>query len=118
MSKVETIRAWQAKHPDRVLAASRRWKARNKERLKAYALQRLAYAHSLLTQCTLCSETASDELLFHHRDPATKLFKVLSGNHSEEALKAEIAKCDVVCKKCHRKIHVRMRRLARIVHFT
>jgi hypothetical protein len=42
---------------------------------------------------------------FDHRDPATKLFNLMSGRaslKSEHALIAEAAKCDIVCANCHR----------------
>jgi len=42
---------------------------------------------------------------FDHRDPKKKIFNVsqaaVSGN-SLESIKAEIAKCDLVCSNCHR----------------
>lgn len=45
---------------------------------------------------TVCME-------FDHRDPAEKLFVVASGLlRSHRALRAEMAKCDVVCSNCHR----------------
>jgi hypothetical protein len=42
---------------------------------------------------------------FDHRDPSTKLFKVMSGRAmlmSTKRVMAEVAKCDVVCVNCHR----------------
>lgn len=41
---------------------------------------------------------------FDHRDPEQKLYNIGSLNlsSSESALRAEIAKCDVVCSNCHR----------------
>lgn len=42
---------------------------------------------------------------FDHRDPAAKSFRLTSGAAmlaSAQRLKAEIAKCDVVCANCHR----------------
>jgi len=48
---------------------------------------------------------------FDHRDPATKLFNLMTGRASlmsDEKLLAEVAKCDIVCANCHR---VRTKRL-------
>jgi hypothetical protein len=56
----------------------------------------------------MCS--SSDDITFHHRDPSTKLFnigdKIRSFNpYRLEKIKAEMAKCDPVCRKCHNEIH-------------
>ena len=45
---------------------------------------------------------------FDHRDPATKLFNLMTGRASlmsDEKLLAEVAKCDIVCANCHRMLH-------------
>lgn len=46
-------------------------------------------------------------LHFHHRDPATKAFAVAPRlpTASVEALRAEVAKCDLLCWRCHRDTH-------------
>ena len=56
-------------------------------------------------KCRGCG--ARGPLDFHHRDPATKEFKVSRGRYqySWERVRAEIAKCDLLCKECHRKKH-------------
>jgi hypothetical protein len=48
-----------------------------------------------------------DNLTFHHRDPTQKKFTIgqNGGNKTVKQLKAEIAKCDLVCRTCHDKIH-------------
>jgi len=49
-------------------------------------------------------------IAFHHRDPAAKKFKVGTfGYLMNAAVLAEIAKCDIVCRKCHAHIHYGMR---------
>lgn len=78
--------------------------------------------------CKVCGETYLEALDFHHRDPKDKLFEVSQffrlqtrpvKFHSKrkskwfapvlafgvESLFEEIAKCDVVCATCHRKVH-------------
>jgi len=53
-----------------------------------------------------CGESVGAALLFHHRDPSTKLSAVSSlATASMERLLAEIAKCDVLCFNCHAKAH-------------
>jgi len=60
-------------------------------------------------KCKICSyDRCIDALIFHHRDPRTKLFKISGINLSNkkiEILKAEISKCDLLCANCHAEIH-------------
>jgi hypothetical protein len=51
--------------------------------------------------CVDCGQDDSHYLRFHHRDPKTKEFEIGAGSRSHETLMREIAKCDVVCAKCH-----------------
>lgn len=57
--------------------------------------------------CIRCGERDFYCLEFHHRDPKTKLFTV--GQHFNHMawgrVLEEIAKCDVLCANCHRKLH-------------
>lgn len=64
-----------------------------------------AYKDSLC--CALCSESSTECLDFHHKDPKEKEYLVsyLSNNGSKEKLFEEIAKCVVLCANCHRKVH-------------
>lgn len=59
-------------------------------------------------KCIRCGYNRCVEVLeFHHRDPATKLFKL--HNHSMmkpwNDLIDEASKCDLLCANCHREIH-------------
>jgi len=54
-----------------------------------------------------CSDCGNEHPYFvmdmDHLDPRTKKFDLGNPwNHTEEAVKAEIAKCEVVCANCHR----------------
>lgn len=59
--------------------------------------------------CKLCRETHPACLDFHHKDPDQKVVmnvaKLISKNYGWERILAEIAKCDVICANCHRKLH-------------
>ena len=58
--------------------------------------------------CARCGEAHPGTLDFHHRDPAQKLFILATVNaraRDQEEIAAEIAKCDVLCANCHRKLH-------------
>jgi len=55
-----------------------------------------------------CGESNPAVLVYHHRDPSTKVACVSQlinkGKHLDE-IKSEIEKCDVVCHNCHVIIH-------------
>lgn len=59
-------------------------------------------------KCSRCPETHPATLDFHHRDPMTKKANVshiyLKG-WSLRKVQEEIAKCDILCSNCHRKLH-------------
>lgn len=54
-----------------------------------------------------CRRCSSDKRLsFHHRDPRRKRFNIGDGRYrSWSALEREVAKCIVLCKKCHAQEH-------------
>lgn len=59
--------------------------------------------------CSLCNETHPACLDFHHRDPSTKRFAIsdffkLKPSRFADLLD-ELKKCDVVCVRCHRRLH-------------
>lgn len=67
-------------------------------------------------KCERCSEDHPAVLDFHHRDPSKKSSH-LSGaavrkGWSVARLKEEIAKCEVLCSNCHRKLHWSQRPVA------
>mgnify|MGYP001587426185 CR=1 FL=1 len=65
------------------------------------------YQYKATLKCA-CGESHPACLEFHHRDPSTKLFQVSAFNSHKQnmdVLKVEIAKCDVLCANCHRKLH-------------
>ena len=56
--------------------------------------------------CSVCDEGRTACLDLHHKDPTTKEFELSEGyKRSIKAIKAELAKCIVVCANCHRVIH-------------
>lgn len=57
-------------------------------------------------KCSICSESVTACLDFHHTDPTKKSFNVASARTlSWETIEQEINKCILVCKNCHVKIH-------------
>lgn len=62
--------------------------------------------------CALCPENDPVALAFHHPDPAIKEFTIgkavsasIEMRTANAKLKAEIAKCVVLCHNCHAKVH-------------
>jgi alkylhydroperoxidase family enzyme len=109
---------WRKENPEAARVAARAYEARNAERLKQQRLDRVEAKHAIVDAvraagCSRCPEKDPDCLDFHHRDPATKtnsLAKLINGVRRLSVLMEEIAKCDVLCANCHRKLHARERR--------
>ncbi len=56
----------------------------------------------------MCGITDPIVLDFHHRDPSEKKTNVARfgrGGWSLKRIDEEIAKCEVVCANCHRRLH-------------
>lgn len=59
-------------------------------------------------KCARCSENHPACLDFHHRDRNSKLYTVsyMAGmGKSKPRILEEIAKCDILCANCHKKLH-------------
>lgn len=55
--------------------------------------------------CHICGESDPVCLDFHHKDPEEKLFTIgMSSGRKRSVLLSEIAKCEVLCSNCHRKL--------------
>lgn len=58
--------------------------------------------------CSRCGDSRWYVLDFHHRDPKKKehdVAQLVAKSVSIAKVKAEIARCDVVCSNCHRELH-------------
>lgn len=77
---------------------------RSRDRKKRYRKDWIKFKSTLA--CLKCGEEDYRCLDFHHRDPATKEFKVAdkAGRIPLKTVLIEVAKCDVLCANCHRKI--------------
>jgi len=95
----EYQRRYQAKRPDYY---------RDKARQQA---ERITSWLDELREGAACIECGEDHpacIVFHHRDPEQKLFNIADARDvgpSKKRLLAEVAKCDVLCSNCHRKLH-------------
>ena len=58
-------------------------------------------------ECHLCGEDEPVVLDFHHINPEEKLFGIASSwkQYGLERVASEIAKCVLVCRNCHAKLH-------------
>jgi hypothetical protein len=53
------------------------------------------------TGCVDCGVKNPIVLQFHHRDNGCNIGKLVSSNRTWNTIRAEIAKCDVLCANCH-----------------
>lgn len=90
------MRLWRAENRDEYLARVRETRREKKD-----------WLDSQKVKCERCPETHIACLEFHHRNPAEKdfLLSVAVAKYSLDRIKAEAAKCDVLCSNCHRKHH-------------
>lgn len=61
-------------------------------------------------KCSNCAENHIACLEFHHKDKDTKIYNVSGMGRryaSKQLILDEIAKCEVLCANCHRKLHYR-----------
>lgn len=77
---------------------------------KKFIESRLKWIHEYKHKrgCAFCRENDPRCLDFHHRESETKIMGIayMMSRHKEKILK-EIAKCDLLCSNCHRKITYR-----------
>lgn len=74
-----------------------------------YQRNKIIIDNCKLSHLCSCGENDIACLEFHHRDPSKKKFQISNeGKHSSiKVLNEEIAKCDILCKNCHTKLHNR-----------
>lgn len=83
----------------------RKGKAERRKRVKE---KHLKYVYNLKKEsgCEICGNRKIENLTFHHRNRKTKTHRISNlYGRSWTKLLNEILKCDIVCLKCHRKIH-------------
>lgn len=58
--------------------------------------------------CSECGEKRDGALIFHHKNPDTKIdsvSKMATNRYSMKQVKEEIEKCEIVCSNCHAEKH-------------
>ena len=60
-------------------------------------------------QCSTCGYSKCFAALeFHHTDPSTKevgISQLIGSSPSEDTLRNELEKCELLCANCHREVH-------------
>ena len=96
---------------------NREWRKANKELCRTYSRKNVDKKRQFCIdckkglKCAKCGEGHPACLVFHHRDPKEKEFDIGDGfwSKSVERVMNEIAKCDVLCANCHKKLHYDLR---------
>ena len=87
---------------DGVFAIS--WGVKSKEQMDEQYRQRWAAAKALLgNRCQVCG--TKDSLVFHHRDPVTKIRRLSNFSYVDPEFWEEFQKCDLICRSCHAREH-------------
>ena len=91
---------WYYENQDRQKDNVRRNNQTYRDNARSYVL-----AYLLTHPCSQCGETDPRVLEFHHEgDKESEVSRLMGRGASLDALRAEIAKCSVVCANCHRKL--------------
>ena len=106
---------WKDENQDKLRQYRRTWYERNKQRAQNSVIARRQELNRYIERrkaeigCRMCSERHLACLDFHHRDPSEKEIEVSriarTYGWSIERIEVEIAKCDILCANCHRKLH-------------
>src|SRR5713101_282870 len=114
-------KAWRSENKDKLTTYKKIYAENNKERLSNYHKIHRQKKQDLIDSykdkpCLDCGNKFPLECMdFDHRNSEIKrncVGTLVSRSASEEAIIAEIAKCDLVCSNCHR-IRTKKRREAR-----
>jgi len=114
---------WKDENREKLRQYRRAWYQRNTEQAKSSISRRIQTLSEYVERrkaeigCKYCPEDHPGCLDFHHRDPSEKTLDVSrivrDRGWSIGRIEIEIAKCDVVCANCHRKLHWTERRQSR-----
>lgn len=105
---------WRRENADKLRLYRRVWYAKNRQhalevvKKRKTELKAWVKKYKRKLSCSICGETHPACIEFHHKDPVIKeigLSRVGSNGWSIKKIEREIAKCQVVCSNCHKKIH-------------
>lgn len=109
----ESCRKWRENNPDKQKIASRNWSRNNPDKIKEYSKRQKQKKRDYVNKfkvngCSICNFNDIDCLVFHHKDPSTKLYDIaelVDHCSSYEKIDIELKKCIVICRNCHAKIY-------------
>ena len=90
------------RHKKKVIQKSMKYKHDNQVWFKETKLKDVSKG------CSCCGHMGHpDDFDYHHADPSTKILAVsdMLGTYGRPKVIAEMAKCVIVCRSCHEKIH-------------
>ncbi|WP_324664967.1 homing endonuclease associated repeat-containing protein [Haloarcula sediminis] len=97
------------------LSQDQRWHYRSRERNRERTLNRRARNRAWVYEqkrrsggCVRCDETDPACLDYHHREGSDKemtICEMVTHGYSKDKLRAEMAKCELLCTNCHRREH-------------
>jgi hypothetical protein len=107
---------WRKDNLDKCRASRRKWYHSHKDHAKKMIKYRRAKLRAWFSEykktvfCVRCGEDDTVCLDFHHRSPRNgkrelTMATFIRRGFSKKKILDHIAKCDVVCANCHRKIH-------------
>jgi hypothetical protein len=104
-----TVEQYLQKKLDKHVAYKKRQREQKRAQRKRRAAENAAFVWEYKsTHPCKCGVSHPACIDFHHKDPATKdrgISDLVSGGLSHSRLLKEIAKCDILCSNCHRKLH-------------
>ena len=119
-------RAYYAEHRETRLAKQAAYSAEHRAEKAAYDALYRAKHHGekereyrewlrIYTSTHTCDICGGPPTLWHHVDPSTKRADVAAmPRYSLDSIEAELEKCVPMCSPCHTRMHVALRRAARL----
>lgn len=117
----EAHKRWRLRHPEKVAGQNHRYRVAHldyfADKQRQYQQERWTAYHALKATLSCAKCGSKDGLEFHHKNPDEKYeTAVRTGNRGHisslvssmphSRLLEEIAKCVILCAKCHRRLHV------------
>ena len=101
------------KDPEYRRVYRRKWYKNNKKSEIAHVqrrkkdIKRWLWEHKKSLKCSICSESHPAIIDFHHKEGKKEkgVSQMLVDGYSIDRIKQELAKCDILCANCHRKVH-------------
>ena len=91
----------------RAYIVNKKWRQNNREKYRRYCIDRYRSRRAAFFKDKACLHCRTTEnLCLHHRDPATKITSHNLWFWSKERALTETAKCDVLCRSCHQRMHM------------